>query len=87
MLLLFLVALSDIFPGLSPHRPLEPTSTVHYDYLVYTVGAESESQTFGIPGAKEDVCFMKEIADAEQVRTSYAYNHPSRTFSDAKTLP
>ena len=84
MSLLFLVAVSDIFPDSSPLRPLEPTSTIHYDYLVYAVGAET--QTFGIPGVKENAYFMKEIADAEQVRTSHACNLPSHAFSDAKTF-
>lgn len=51
----------------SPLRPLEPTRTIPYDYLVYAVGAET--QTFGIPGVKERAFFMKEIGDAEQVRT------------------
>lgn len=60
-------------PDSSPLRPLEPTSTIHYDYLVYAVGAET--QTFGIPGVKENACFMKEIVDAEQVRTLH-HTHP-----------
>jgi len=36
-----------------------------YDYLVYGVGAET--QTFGIPGVKENACFMKELHDADRV--------------------
>ncbi|KAF9239999.1 NDE2, mitochondrial external NADH dehydrogenase [Melanogaster broomeanus] len=48
-------------------RPLEPTHTIHYDYLVYAVGAET--QTFGIPGVKEHACFMKEIGDAEELQS------------------
>ncbi|KAI6026491.1 NDE2, mitochondrial external NADH dehydrogenase [Pisolithus microcarpus] len=52
------------FADTSPLRPLEPTRTIPYDYLVYAVGAET--QTFGIPGVKERACFMKEIGDAEQ---------------------
>jgi NADH:ubiquinone reductase (non-electrogenic) len=39
--------------------------TLPYDYLVYAVGAET--QTFNIPGVKENACFMKEIKDAEKV--------------------
>jgi NADH:ubiquinone reductase (non-electrogenic) len=54
------------FTDSSPLRPLEPTSTIHYDYLVYAVGAET--QTFGIPGVKEHACFMKEIGDAEELQ-------------------
>ena len=38
-----------------------------YDYLVYAVGAET--QTFNIPGVKEHACFMKELDDAERVRS------------------
>jgi hypothetical protein len=41
------------------------STTIPYDYLVYAVGAET--QTFGIPGVKEHACFMKEIQDAERV--------------------
>ena len=37
-----------------------------YDYLVYAVGAET--QTFNIPGVKENACFMKELDNAEKVR-------------------
>jgi NADH dehydrogenase FAD-containing subunit len=42
------------------------TTTIPYDYLIYAVGAET--QTFGIPGVKEHSCFMKELHDAEKVR-------------------
>ncbi|KAI6044556.1 NDE2, mitochondrial external NADH dehydrogenase [Pisolithus marmoratus] len=57
------------FTDTSPLRPLEPTRTIPYDYLVYAVGAET--QTFGIPGVKERACFMKEIADAEQMQARF----------------
>ena len=40
--------------------------TIPYDYLVYAVGAET--QTFGIKGVKEHACFMKELADAERMQ-------------------
>ncbi|KAF8576339.1 FAD/NAD-binding domain-containing protein [Ramaria rubella] len=43
------------------------TKTLPYDYLVYAVGAET--QTFNIPGVKEHAVFMKELADAEKVRS------------------
>ncbi|KZT39187.1 NADH dehydrogenase [Sistotremastrum suecicum HHB10207 ss-3] len=52
---------------LSDHSPIvgaTSTSTINYDYLVYAVGAET--QTFGIPGVKEHACFMKELGDAEK---------------------
>jgi NADH:ubiquinone reductase (non-electrogenic) len=38
-----------------------------YDYLVYAVGAEN--QTFGIPGVRDHACFLKEIGDAEKIRS------------------
>jgi NADH:ubiquinone reductase (non-electrogenic) len=41
------------------------STTIPYDYLVYAVGAET--QTFNIPGVKEHACFMKELHDAERV--------------------
>jgi NADH:ubiquinone reductase (non-electrogenic) len=43
------------------------STTIPYDYLVMAVGAET--QTFGIPGVKENALFMKEIHDAEKVCT------------------
>ncbi|KZO90627.1 FAD/NAD(P)-binding domain-containing protein [Calocera viscosa TUFC12733] len=42
-------------------------TTIPYDYLVYAVGAEN--QTFGIPGVREHTCFLKELPDAEKLRT------------------
>ena len=42
-------------------------TTIAYDYLVVAVGAET--QTFGIKGVKEHACFMKELHDAERVRS------------------
>ncbi|KZT54244.1 NADH dehydrogenase [Calocera cornea HHB12733] len=42
-------------------------TTIPYDYLVYAVGAEN--QTFGIPGVREHSCFLKELPDAEKLRT------------------
>ncbi|KAI8889861.1 FAD/NAD(P)-binding domain-containing protein [Backusella circina FSU 941] len=41
--------------------------TIPYDYLVIGVGAES--QTFGIKGVKEYGCFLKEVWDAQKIRT------------------
>ena len=40
-----------------------------YDYLVYAVGAET--QTFNIPGVKENACFMKELEDAEKMQRHF----------------
>lgn len=45
---------------------LVSATTMKYDYLVYAVGAET--QTFNIPGVRENACFMKELDDAEKVR-------------------
>ncbi|KAL1921307.1 uncharacterized protein VTP21DRAFT_11023 [Calcarisporiella thermophila] len=42
-------------------------TTIPYDYLVLAVGAET--QTFGIPGVREYSCFLKEINDAQRIRT------------------
>ncbi|KAI0051596.1 NADH dehydrogenase [Auriscalpium vulgare] len=44
-------------------------TTVPFDYLIYAVGAET--QTFGIPGVKEHACFMKEIQDAEIMKRRF----------------
>lgn len=51
------------------------STTIPYDYLVFAVGAEV--QTFNIPGVKENACFMKELADAEAVR-SFSVPSPFR---------
>ncbi|KAI0288321.1 NADH dehydrogenase [Russula brevipes] len=45
------------------------STTIPFDYLVYAVGAET--QTFGIPGVKEHACFMKEIQDAEKFKRRF----------------
>lgn len=39
---------------------------IAYDMLVVGVGAENA--TFGIPGVRENSCFLKEIGDAQQIR-------------------
>ncbi|THH32192.1 hypothetical protein EUX98_g1987 [Antrodiella citrinella] len=44
-------------------------TTVKYDYLVYAVGAET--QTFNIPGVREHSCFMKELEDAERMQRRF----------------
>jgi NADH dehydrogenase FAD-containing subunit len=49
----------------SPIVGTSSTTDISYDYLVYAVGAET--QTFGIPGVKEHACFMKELGDAQKV--------------------
>lgn len=41
-------------------------SEVKYDYLITAVGAENA--TFGIPGVRENACFLKELNDAKSIR-------------------
>jgi NADH:ubiquinone reductase (non-electrogenic) len=41
--------------------------TIPYDYLVYAVGCEN--QTFGIEGVPKYACFLKELSDADKIRT------------------
>ncbi|ORX41122.1 hypothetical protein BD324DRAFT_613295 [Kockovaella imperatae] len=41
--------------------------TIPYDYLVYAVGCEN--QTFGIEGVTKYGCFLKELSDADKIRT------------------
>lgn len=74
------------FQDTSPIRGEGGPSTIQYDYLVYAVGAET--QTFGIPGAKENSCFLKELWDAEQLRSRTMDCIESAAFpgqSDAET--
>ncbi|KAG0144670.1 hypothetical protein CROQUDRAFT_64840 [Cronartium quercuum f. sp. fusiforme G11] len=59
----------------------EITSTkINYDYLIYAVGAENN--TFGIKGVKEHVCFLKELSDAEKIRTKLMDCIETATFKD-----
>ena len=58
------------FKDTSEIQGLVSTTTLPYDYLVYAVGAET--QTFNIPGVREHACFMKELDDAEKVRVVLA---------------
>ncbi len=65
-----MVSLVRSSPGISyadnsEVQGLVSTTTMKYDYLVYAVGAET--QTFNIPGVREHSCFMKELDDAEKV--------------------
>lgn len=41
--------------------------TIPYDYLIYAVGCEN--QTFGIKGVNDHACFLKELSDADKIRT------------------
>lgn len=41
-------------------------AAIKYDYLITAVGAENA--TFGIPGVRENACFLKELNDAKAIR-------------------
>lgn len=41
---------------------------VEYDTLIFTVGAQTN--TFGIPGVRENCCFLKQVEDARRIRTA-----------------
>lgn len=55
------------FQDLSEIRGSNESVTIPYDYLVYAVGCEN--QTFGIKGVPEHACFLKELSDADKIRT------------------
>lgn len=55
------------FQDLSDTRGEAGSVTIPYDYLVYAVGCEN--QTFGIKGVNEHACFLKELHDADKIRT------------------
>lgn len=57
------------FSDTSDVKGLTSSTTIGYDYLVYAVGAET--QTFGIPGVKENAVFMKELQDAENMQRRF----------------
>ncbi|KAF8598884.1 FAD/NAD-P-binding domain-containing protein [Ceratobasidium sp. AG-I] len=68
------------FEDKSPIKGGVSTTTIPYDYLIYAVGAET--QTFGIPGVRENSCFMKELSDAERLRTQIMDCIESAAFKD-----
>jgi NADH:ubiquinone reductase (non-electrogenic) len=53
---------------------------VPYDLLVIGVGAENA--TFGIPGVREHSCFLKEIRDAQTIRTKIMDCVETAAFKD-----
>lgn len=55
---------------------------VPYDLLVVGVGAENA--TFGIPGVRENSCFLKEIKDAQAIRTKIMDCVETAGFKDQK---
>jgi hypothetical protein len=42
--------------------------TLEYDRLIISVGAQTN--TFGIPGVREHCCFLKQVEDAQRIRTA-----------------
>eukprot|EP01103_Thecamoeba_quadrilineata_P008265 TRINITY_DN18031_c0_g1_i1.p1 TRINITY_DN18031_c0_g1~~TRINITY_DN18031_c0_g1_i1.p1 ORF type:complete len:558 (-),score=84.43 TRINITY_DN18031_c0_g1_i1:24-1697(-) len=50
----------------SPIKGVVSDFSVDYDHLVVSVGAETA--TFGIPGVRENACFLKEVSDAHKIR-------------------
>jgi len=61
-------------------KGLSNKTQVPYDMLVVSVGAENA--TFGIPGVKENSCFLKEIGDAQQIRKKIMDCVETATFKD-----
>lgn len=56
------------------------STEVPFDMLVVGVGAENA--TFGIPGVREHSCFLKEVADAQQIRKRIMDCCETATFKD-----
>lgn len=56
------------------------STEVAYDFLVVGVGAENA--TFGIPGVREHSCFLKEIRDAQAIRTKIMDCVETAAFKD-----
>lgn len=53
---------------------------IHFDYLVIGVGAQNS--TFGIPGVQDNACFLKEIPDAQKIRTKIMDCIESASFKE-----
>lgn len=73
------------FADLSDIRGDAAPVSINYDYLVYAVGCEN--QTFGIKGVSEHACFLKELHDAEKIRTRLmdcAYFPGERSIADSR---
>ncbi|KAK5201942.1 NADH:ubiquinone oxidoreductase [Cryomyces antarcticus] len=56
------------------------SNEVPFDMLVVGVGAENA--TFGIPGVRENACFLKEVNDAQQIRKRIMDCCETSTFKD-----
>ncbi|RXK41726.1 NADH dehydrogenase [Tremella mesenterica] len=68
------------FQDLSDIRGAAGSVTIPYDYLVYAVGCEN--QTFGIKGVTEHACFLKELSDADKIRTKLLDCIETAAFKD-----
>jgi len=56
------------------------STEVPFDMLVVGVGAENA--TFGIPGVRENSCFLKEVGDAQRIRKRIMDCVETATFKD-----
>lgn len=54
-------------PDNSEIKGASAQATLEYDYLV--IGTGATNQTFGIKGVEEHACFLKEVWDAQKIRT------------------
>ncbi|OWZ59693.1 NADH dehydrogenase [Cryptococcus neoformans c45] len=68
------------FEDISDIKGKASTVTIPYDYLVYAVGCEN--QTFGIKGVPEYACFLKELSDADKIRTKLMDCIETASFKD-----
>ncbi|WVQ85982.1 hypothetical protein IAT38_008150 [Cryptococcus sp. DSM 104549] len=68
------------FQDISDIKGTAGSVTIPYDYLVYAVGCEN--QTFGIKGVPEHACFLKELADADKIRTKLMDCIETAAFKD-----
>ncbi|GFZ48217.1 NADH:ubiquinone reductase (non-electrogenic) [Saitozyma sp. JCM 24511] len=68
------------FQDLSDIQGEAGSVTIPYDYLVYAVGCEN--QTFGIKGVPEYACFLKELSDADKIRTKLLDCIETASFKD-----
>ncbi|ODO10485.1 hypothetical protein I350_01080 [Cryptococcus amylolentus CBS 6273] len=68
------------FEDISDIKGKAGSVTIPYDYLVYAVGCEN--QTFGIKGVPEHACFLKELSDADKIRTKLMDCIETAAFKD-----
>ncbi|KAL7422688.1 NADH:ubiquinone oxidoreductase [Cryptotrichosporon argae] len=68
------------FEDQSDIRGAAGSVTIKYDYLVYALGCEN--QTFGMKGVTEYACFLKELSDADKIRTKLLDCIETAAFKD-----